>query len=135
MKKIITKRDIKAMNLTEDELFFIEPEFDELNKLRENNQSARIYFADEYRRFMRDKRVVSAYDKAVKYFAKKYMKEHGYSYQCSLRAVARYIANIFYTSTEIIICTLKGLAHLDKAIYVSDTYGLDLFQYDYKGQK
>lgn len=73
MKRIYSK-DIKAMKLTEDELYWAKDVFDEINKRGVNSISLKYYLrADHYD--IKDK--TSMLKKALKYFAKKYLKEIG----------------------------------------------------------
>lgn len=129
MKKIITKADIKKMGFTEKEQQWFVDIADEINKNRENNDSARLYFAYPYTGPIEC--FPSMYNKAVLYYAKQYIIENGGYHQTSLRKIAWYIANKFFTYPDAIIRILKGLAYNNSNIYVTDTFGLDVFEYTF----
>lgn len=69
--KRIYKKDIKAMKLTKDELWWAEDIFDDINKNGINN-SLRYYLRTD-RYDIKDK--TSMLKKALKYFAKEYLKK------------------------------------------------------------
>lgn len=73
MKRIYSK-DIKAMKLTEDEMYWAKDVFDEINKRGVNSISLKYYLRTD-RYDIEDK--TSMLKKALKYFAKKYLKEIG----------------------------------------------------------
>lgn len=123
MKRIYSK-DIKAMKLTEDELYWAKDVFDEINKRGVNSISLKYYLrADHYD--IKDK--TSMLKKALKYFAKKYLKEIGEYDQCSFWKMSCYVADILCVSPCELQRWYRGMRCEDESIYIAETFGLDTF--------
>lgn len=123
MKRIYSK-DIKAMKLTEDELYWAKDVFDEINKRGVNSISLKYYLrADHYD--IKDK--TSMLKKALKYFAKKYLKEIGGYDQCSFWKMSCYVADILCVSPCELQRWYRGMRCEDESIYIAETFGLDTF--------
>lgn len=123
MKRIYSK-DIKAMKLTEDELYWAKDVFDEINKRGVNSISLKYYLrADHYD--IKDK--TSMLKKALKYFAKKYLKEIGGCDQCSFWKMSCHVADILCVSPCELQRWYRGMKYEDESIYIAETFGLDTF--------
>ena len=123
MKRIYSK-DIKAMKLTEDEMYWAKDVFDEINKRGVNSISLKYYLRTD-RYDIKDK--TSMLKKALKYFAKKYLKEIGAYDQCSFWKMSYYVADILCVSACELQRWYRGMSHEDKSIYIAETFGLDTF--------
>nr|DAY86890.1 MAG TPA: hypothetical protein [Caudoviricetes sp.] len=122
MKRIYSK-DIKAMKLTEDELWWAEDVFDDINKNGVEN-SLRYYLrAGHYE--IKDK--TSMLKKAFKYFAKKYLKEIEGCDQCSFWKMSCYVADVLCVSPCELQRWYRGMRCEDESIYIAETFGLDTF--------
>lgn len=122
MKRIYSK-DIKAMKLTEDEMWWAEDIFDDINKNGVDN-SLRYYLRTD-RYDIKDK--TSLIKKALRYFAKKYLKEIGGYDQCSFWEMSCYVADILCVSPCELQRWYRGMKNEDKSIYIAETFGLDVF--------
>ena len=123
MKRIYNK-DIKAMKLTEDEMWWAKDTFDDINKNGVDN-SLRYYLrTDHYE--IKDK--TSMLKKALKYFAKKYLKEIGAYDQCSFWKMSCYVADILCVSPCELQRWYRGMRCEDESIYIAETFGLDTFE-------
>lgn len=123
MKRIYSK-DIKAMKLTEDEMYWAKDVFDEINKRGVNSISLKYYLRTD-RYDIEDK--TSMLKKALKYFAKKYLKEIGACDQCSFWKMSCYVADILCVSACELQRWYRGMSYEDKSIYIAETFGLDTF--------
>lgn len=123
MKRIYSK-DIKAMKLTEDEMYWAKDVFDEINKRGVNSISLKYYLRTD-RYDIEDK--TSMLKKALKYFAKKYLKEIEAYDQCSFWKMSCYVADILCVSACELQRWYRGMSHEDKSIYIAETFGLDTF--------
>ena len=123
MKRIYSK-DIKAMKLTEDEMYWAKDVFDEINKRGVNSISLKYYLRTD-RYDIEDK--TSMLKKALKYFAKKYLKEIGADDQCSFWKMSCYVADILCVSACELQRWYRGMSYEDKSIYIAETFGLDTF--------
>lgn len=123
MKRIYSK-DIKAMKLTEDEMYWAKDVFDEINKRGVNSISLKYYLRTD-RYDIEDK--TSMLKKALKYFAKKYLKEIGAYDQCSFWEMSCYVADILCVSACELQRWYRGMSYEDKSIYIAETFGLDTF--------
>lgn len=122
--KRIYKKDIKAMKLTEDEMWWAEDTFDEINKRGVDSISLKYYLRTD-RYDIKDK--TSMLKKALKYFAKKYLKEIGAYDQCSFWEMSCYVADILCVSACELQRWYRGMSLEDKSIYIAETFGLDVF--------
>lgn len=123
MKRIYSK-DIKAMKLTEDEMYWAKDVFDEINKRGVNSISLKYYLRTD-RYDIEDK--TSMLKKALKYFAKKYLKEIRAYDQCSFWKMSCYVADILCVSACELQRWYRGMSYEDKSIYIAETFGLDTF--------
>lgn len=123
MKRIYSK-DIKAMKLTEDEMYWAKDVFDEINKRGVNSIGLKYYLRTD-RYDIEDK--TSMLKKALKYFAKKYLKEIGAYDQCSFWKMSCYVADILCVSACELQRWYRGMSYEDKSIYIAETFGLDTF--------
>lgn len=122
MKRIYSK-DIKAMKLTEDELWWAKDVFDDINKNGVEN-SLRYYLrTDHYD--IKDK--TSMLKKAFKYLAKKYLKEIGGGDQCSFWKMSCHVADVLCVSPCELQRWYRGMRCEDESIYIAETFGLDVF--------
>lgn len=121
--KRIYKKDIKAMKLTKDELWWAEDTFDDINKNGINN-SLRYYLRTD-RYDIEDK--TSMLKKALKYFAKEYLKKIKAYDQCSFWKMSCYVANTLCVSPCELQRWYRGMSLEDKSIYIAETFGLDTF--------
>ena len=111
------------MKLTENEIWWAKDTFDEINKNGVDN-SLRYYLCTD-RYDIKDK--TSMLKKALKYFAKKYLKEIGAYDQCSFWEMSCYVADILCVSACELQRWYRGMSHEDKSIYIAETFGLDTF--------
>ena len=111
------------MKLTEDEMCWAKDVFDDINKNGVDN-SLRYYLrTDHYD--IKDK--TSMLKKALKYLAKKYLKEIEAYDQCSFWEMSCYVADILCVSPCELQRWYRGLKYEDKSIYIAETFGLDTF--------
>lgn len=111
------------MKLTEDEMWWAKDTFDDINKNGVDN-SLRYYLrTDHYD--IKDK--TSMLKKALKYFAKKYLKEIGAYDQCSFWEMSCYVADILCVSPCELQRWYRGMRCEDESIYIAETFGLDTF--------
>lgn len=122
MKRIYSK-DIKAMKLTESEFWWAKDTFDEINKKGVDNSLKYYLLADRYE--IKDK--TSMLKKALKYFAKKYLKEIGGYNQGSFWEMSCYVADILCVSPCDLQRWYRGMGCEDKSVYIAETFGLDVF--------
>lgn len=123
MKRIYSK-DIKAMKLTEAELWWAKDTFDDINKNGVDNSLRYYLLTDRYE--IKDK--TSMLKKALKYFAKKYLKGIGGYGQCSFWEMCCYVADVLCVSPCELQRWYRGMREEDKSIYISETFGLDVFE-------
>lgn len=117
--KIIKNAELKKMNLTEKEFMYMEDAINEINKKRDYTCESTKFFA--FGSIIQDER--NAYTKAIEYFAIKFMNESGSN---KLDEIAAMIANIFFTSSYLVITYLKGIdADHKSRIIVEDNFGLN----------
>jgi len=119
-KKIIKKSDIKKMNLTEDELYYIEDIAEDINKGAAYESAFTSFF--QFGTIIKDER--TAILKCLEYFTLKTLAETNSN---DFEEVSKYLAdNIFFTYTEGIKCYLRGMScNWDSKIIVNDVFGLN----------